>query len=60
MKTAVMCSYPHGLGLFCIICVGSIAGTPEAAGLTPVQAMEIVRGLKGLNLVGGDLVEVGA
>ena len=28
------------------------------AGLTPVQALEIVRGLRGLNIVGGDLVEV--
>ena len=33
-------------------------GTPEVAGLTPVQAIEIVRGLRGLNIVGGDLVEV--
>ena len=33
-------------------------GTPEVAGLTPVQAVEIVRGLKCLNLVGGDVVEV--
>ena len=28
------------------------------AGLTPIQAIEIVRGLKGLNIIGGDLVEV--
>ena len=28
------------------------------AGLTTAQALEIVRGLKGLNLIGGDLVEV--
>ena len=28
------------------------------AGLTPIQAMEIVRGLRGLNIIGGDLVEV--
>lgn len=33
-------------------------GTPEVAGLTPVQAMEIVRGCRGLNLVGSDVVEV--
>lgn len=33
-------------------------GTPEVAGLTTIQAIEIVRGLKGLNLIGGDLVEV--
>ena len=34
-------------------------GTPEIAGLTPIQALEIIRGCKGLNIVGGDLVEVG-
>ena len=28
------------------------------AGLTPIQAMEVVRGLRGLNIIGGDLVEV--
>ena len=33
-------------------------GTPEIAGLTPWQALEIVRGCEGLNLVGCDLVEV--
>ncbi|NWU72485.1 SPEB protein, partial [Pterocles burchelli] len=33
-------------------------GTPEIAGLTPVQALEIIRGCKGLNIVGCDLVEV--
>lgn len=33
-------------------------GTPEIAGLTSVQALEIVRGCHGLNLVGCDLVEV--
>ncbi|XP_055654659.1 agmatinase, mitochondrial isoform X2 [Falco peregrinus] len=33
-------------------------GTPEVAGLTPAQALEIIRGCKGLNLVGCDLVEV--
>lgn len=33
-------------------------GTPEIAGLTPIQAVEIVRGLKGLNIIGGDVVEV--
>jgi len=33
-------------------------GTPEVAGLTPVQGVEIVRGCRGLNLVGGDCVEV--
>ena len=33
-------------------------GTPEIAGLTTVQAVEIIRGCQGLNLVGCDLVEV--
>jgi guanidinobutyrase len=33
-------------------------GTVEIAGLTVPQALEIIRGLKGLPIVGGDLVEV--
>ena len=33
-------------------------GTPEIGGLTVPQALEIVRGCGGLNVVGGDLVEV--
>ncbi len=33
-------------------------GTPEIGGLTASQGMEIIRGCKGLNLVGCDLVEV--
>lgn len=33
-------------------------GTPEIGGLTTQQALEIVRGCRGLNLVGCDLVEV--
>lgn len=33
-------------------------GTVEIAGLTVPQALQIIRGLRGLNLVGGDLVEV--
>ena len=33
-------------------------GTPEIGGLTVPQALEIVRGCRGLNLIGGDLVEV--
>ncbi len=33
-------------------------GTPELGGLTGAQALEIVRGCQGLQLVGGDLVEV--
>lgn len=33
-------------------------GTPEIGGLTTPQALELIRGLAGLNLVGCDLVEV--
>lgn len=33
-------------------------GTVEMGGLTTIQALEIVRGCAGLNIVGGDLVEV--
>ncbi len=33
-------------------------GTPEIGGLTGSQALEIIRGCRGLDLVGGDLVEV--
>jgi guanidinobutyrase len=33
-------------------------GTPEIGGLTSIQAIEVVRGCKGLSLVGADLVEV--
>jgi len=33
-------------------------GTPEIGGLTVPQALEIIRGCWGLNIVGGDLVEV--
>ncbi len=33
-------------------------GTPEIGGLSVPQALEIIRGCHGLNLVGGDLVEV--
>lgn len=33
-------------------------GTPEIGGLTTPQALELIRGLKGLNIVGCDLVEV--
>jgi len=33
-------------------------GTPEIGGLTTPQAMELIRAFKGLNIVGGDLVEV--
>lgn len=33
-------------------------GTPEICGLTPPQAVELIRGLRGLDIVGCDLVEV--
>ena len=33
-------------------------GTPEAGGMTSRELLEIVRGLRGLNLVGADVVEV--
>ncbi|MDY0882950.1 agmatinase [Dongia soli] len=33
-------------------------GTPEFGGLTTIQGMEIIRGCRGLDIVGGDLVEV--
>jgi guanidinobutyrase len=33
-------------------------GTPEIGGLTVPQALEVIRGCRGLNVVGGDLVEV--
>jgi guanidinopropionase len=33
-------------------------GTPEVGGLTSIQALGMLRGLKGLNVVGGDVVEV--
>ena len=33
-------------------------GTPEIGGMTTVDALTLLRGLKGLNLIGGDVVEV--
>ena len=33
-------------------------GTPEIGGLTTLQALQLIRALKGLNIVGCDLVEV--
>ncbi|HET8875918.1 MAG TPA: agmatinase [Casimicrobiaceae bacterium] len=33
-------------------------GTPEVGGLTPREVLAILRGLAGLNVVGGDVVEV--
>ncbi|GFS56144.1 agmatinase, mitochondrial [Trichonephila inaurata madagascariensis] len=39
-------------------CYAPGTGQPEIGGLTSIQMQEIIRGLKGLNIVGGDLVEV--
>jgi guanidinobutyrase len=33
-------------------------GTPEIAGLTVPQALEVIRGCRGLDVVGGDMVEI--
>ena len=33
-------------------------GTPEIGGLTPREVQQLIRGLRGLNLIGGDAVEV--
>jgi agmatinase len=33
-------------------------GTPEIGGLTTREVLELIRGMKGVNLVGGDVVEV--
>jgi len=33
-------------------------GTPEIGGLTVIQGIEVLRGCRGINVVGGDLVEV--
>lgn len=33
-------------------------GTPEVGGLTTIEAQRVLRGLRGLNLIGGDVVEV--
>ena len=33
-------------------------GTPEIGGLTTLEALRLLRGLRGLNLIGGDVVEV--
>lgn len=33
-------------------------GTPEIGGLTTREVLELIRGLKGINIVGGDVVEV--
>ncbi len=33
-------------------------GTPEIGGLTTIEGQALIRGLRGLNLIGGDVVEV--
>ncbi len=33
-------------------------GTPEIGGLTTLEAQALIRGLRGLDLIGGDVVEV--
>ena len=33
-------------------------GTPEVAGMTPFEALALIRGVRGLNYVGADMVEV--
>ena len=35
-----------------------VTGTPEVGGITTVEAQKLLRGFGGLNLVGGDVVEV--
>lgn len=39
-------------------CFAPGTGVPEIAGLTIIQALEIIRGCKGMNVIGADLVEV--
>jgi len=33
-------------------------GTPEVGGFTTFEALQMIRGLSGLNVIGGDVVEV--
>ena len=33
-------------------------GTPEIGGILPIEAQSLIRGLRGLNLIGADIVEV--
>jgi agmatinase len=39
-------------------CYAPGTGTPEIGGLTTLQVLELLRGLTGLNIIGGDVVEV--
>ena len=38
--------------------LGPSTGTPEIGGLSTADAIQLLRGLRGLNFMGGDLVEV--
>lgn len=33
-------------------------GTPEIGGIMPIEAQQLIRGLRGLNIIGADIVEV--
>ncbi|MCP3900010.1 MAG: agmatinase, partial [Desulfobacteraceae bacterium] len=33
-------------------------GTPEIGGILPLEAQRLIRGFRGLNIIGADLVEV--
>lgn len=35
-----------------------LIGTHEVGGLTPIQVLEIIRGCRGLSIIGGDVAEV--
>ena len=39
-------------------CMRPGTGTPEIGGITTLEAQRLLRGLRGLNLIGGDVVEV--
>ena len=41
-----------------LISIFNLLGTPEVGGLTTIQSLEIIQGCKGMNIIGGDLVEV--
>ena len=41
-----------------VVVTGVYSGTPEIGGLTTIQALELLRGCQGMNIVGGDVVEV--
>lgn len=47
---------PHVGGLDPVFAPGT--GTPEAGGFTTYEARQMLRGLRGLDIVAGDVVEV--